>query len=416
MNPTDDPLKDQYWREEEARNHKRVMERLAAASAPSVSKEEITVPTLKDARLAKNLTQKEMGDLLGVNPGHYSHLESGHRPLDKHVDKLTELFGEFTIPERVTTRRIGGRGSKTPPVEADASVIQEAVASVALDKDPRAQTYSMDDPMQDYVTKANESYAEAQHRRAKERLDQLPQVEVQPDPPDDYPVSLAETVEGGVHTYTTYGELKQNNPELAAIVAVHYQPGKAYIMEGVEDGGSLSPLEETEEEVDDRDTAARRARRVQQEVDETSDEAIALILQQAKARDYRDELERSTFPQSGERMKGSTAYEVVRQWLKNRIPLVYYDDKTEWWLDWAAANFLADPEVMTKLISKDQLDDQVRVATMIAREGTEAETVHHVTEFIRNRARAYRGISNKIADTLFVLANEIDSGGWHRHG
>jgi hypothetical protein len=53
-----------------------------------------------------------------------------------------------------------------------------------------------------------------------------------------------------------------------------------------------------------------------------------------------------------ERAEGKTAYDVVRAWLERHVPDRFDNSREDKrvWLDWAAQNFLADPEIRQHLV------------------------------------------------------------------
>ena len=54
-------------------------------------------PPLRDVRLARGLTLREVARLSGVEPGHLSRIERGQRPLS--VDVLARLARVLGLPE-----------------------------------------------------------------------------------------------------------------------------------------------------------------------------------------------------------------------------------------------------------------------------------------------------------------------------
>lgn len=48
---------------------------------------------IREARLAKGLTQKQLGELIGVSPTHVQKWEYGLTPNTKNLSKLSQVLG-----------------------------------------------------------------------------------------------------------------------------------------------------------------------------------------------------------------------------------------------------------------------------------------------------------------------------------
>lgn len=309
--------------------------------------------TMKQARLAANLTQLQVADQLGIHSGHYSRLESGERPLDAHLDTLREILGEFVLPARVSeVRRDRSRSTTQLLLE------QEARASIAIDADPRMQTYSVDP--EEYVDPST-----------------LPPESFEPVPRPE-PVEDEECID--------YGLKPAHGPhvwEMPLGKGERQCPGKPvrdddYTPEAVE---RTEELKDSGTTVDPKQFTAQQVKtvidQVQWEIDRTSDEAISEILRQ------------------GHPTEPAPTSEQLKDLLKE--------------------NDLLHEQNLSLQRRVDDLVAGIKTTAMVAREGTEAETVHEIVEYINHCIeRWYPGHpEDPRAIVLGMLAEAIDAGRWH---
>jgi len=57
-----------------------------------------TKSSLREARLAKNVSLSEMAKRMGVSKGHLSGIENGHKPVTEKVVRQYEIILEATLP------------------------------------------------------------------------------------------------------------------------------------------------------------------------------------------------------------------------------------------------------------------------------------------------------------------------------